>query len=466
MLTKKPHLLSSKELLFFGLTILLSIALLGCESRLSQLEQIKRGGELRVITHNSATTYYESHDGYAGLEYDMALLFAQRLGIKLHMVIANHFADIIPLIQQGKADFAAAGLAITEQHQKQVLFSSSYQSISPQLVYRAGNTRPQELNRLDGTLEIISNGNYIDRLQHLQQEYINLNWQENSELSSEELLRMVWEEVIDYTVADSNEVAINRRYYPELRVAQEIGAPQYLAWAFAKTDDLSLYNEVQSFFHDIKENGTLEHLIERYYGHVQKFDYVNTRRYLNHIDKRLPKYEAIFKQASLDSAIDWRLLAAMGYQESHWNPNARSPTGVRGIMMLTLNTTRELGLDNRLDPVQSIHGGLRYLEKIRARIPARVNEPDRTWMALTAYNIGYGHLEDARIIALQNGDNPDYWVNIKKSLPLLSQKKWYRQLRHGYARGHEALQYVENIRSYYDILVRKTDEKTATASAL
>lgn len=463
MLTKKRCLLRLKhdliKILSFFLLIIIALGTVGCESRLSQLEKIKRGGELIVLTHNSATTYYEGPHGYSGLEYDMALLFAERLGVDLHVVVADHFANIIPLIRTGDIHFAAAGLAITKKHQEDILFTSSYQSIFPQLVYRAGSARPKELGALKGQLEVMSNSNYHDRLYQLQKEHINLNWKENSDLGSEELLRMVWEEVIDYTIADSNEIAINRRFYPELRVAQDIGPPQYLAWGFAKTDDLSLYNAAQEFLKDIKENGILEQLIERYYGHVQEFDYVGTRRYLSHINKRLPKYEEIFKQACQQSIIDWRLLAAMGYQESHWNPKAISPTGVRGIMMLTLNTMRELGLDNRLDPQQSIHGGLRYLEKIRKRLPQRIQEPDRTWMALAAYNIGYGHLEDARIITLQNGLDPNRWVDVKKSLPLLSQKKWYRQLRHGYARGHEALQYVKNIRSYYDILVRKKEGK-------
>jgi len=166
-------------------------------------------------------------------------------------------------------------------------------------------------------------------------------------------------------------------------------------------------------------------------------------------------------EAAEQTGIDWRLLAAIGYQESHWNPRARSPTGVRGIMMLTQSTMRHLGLKNRLDPRQSIIGGARYIAMMKRRIPDRIPEPDRTWMALAAYNVGFGHLEDARILAQRDGANPDKWVDVKKYLPRLSRRKWYRRTKHGYARGGEPVRYVENIRSYYDILVWYTERDNA-----
>jgi membrane-bound lytic murein transglycosylase F len=268
----------------------------------------------------------------------------------------------------------------------------------------------------------------------------------------------VWAQTIDYTIADSNELGINQRFYPELRVAMDISEPQPLAWAFPIYEDTSLYDEAVDFFEEITESGKLRQLIDRHYGHVERLDYVGTRRYMRHIEERLPEFRPLFQAAAEATDQDWRLLAAMGYQESHWDPGARSPTGVRGIMMLTLNTMRQLGLDNRLDPEQSIMGGARYIRQIKDRLPERINEPDRTWLALAAYNVGMGHLEDARILTARNGGNPDKWVSVKRYLPLLSQKKWYEKTRYGFARGHEPVQYVENIRSYFDILVWQTME--------
>jgi membrane-bound lytic murein transglycosylase F len=216
-----------------------------------------------------------------------------------------------------------------------------------------------------------------------------------------------------------------------------------------------------AFFEKIESDGTLEQLIERYYGHITEFDYVGTRSYQAHIRQRLSAFREFFMEAAAEHGLDWRLLAAVGYQESHWNPQAVSPTGVRGIMMLTHAAAKDLGIDDRLDPAQSIRGGARYLNNMISRIPERVPEPDRTWLALASYNIGLGHLEDARVLTQKNKGDYDKWIDVKQNLPLLSQKKWFKQTRYGYARGREPVRYVENIRSYYDILVWYTEREHA-----
>ena len=285
----------------------------------------------------------------------------------------------------------------------------------------------------------------------------DLSWEERPQTDNEELLRLVAEGEIDLTVANSNEVTLNRRFYPELRVAFNLTEAQPLAWVFPADRDDSLYRSARDFFGDIKDNGTLHQILERYYGHARRLDYVGTRTFLRHIEERLPRFQAAFESAAAAQGLDWRLLAAIGYQESHWNPRAKSPTGVRGLMMLTQKTAGQLGVDNRLDPEQSIMGGAEYLKGVRDRVPQRIPEPDRTWMALAAYNVGFGHLEDARKLTQSQDGDPDKWVDVMKRLPLLSQRKYYIHTRHGYARGHEPVQYVQNVRSYYDILVWYTD---------
>lgn len=271
-------------------------------------------------------------------------------------------------------------------------------------------------------------------------------------MESEDLLQRVQDEKIDYTIADSNDVAVNRRFMQNIRVAFDLTKPQQLAWAMAHTEDSSLFDAMQTFFGRIHKDGTLAQLIERHYGHVDRLNFVESRTFLKHIEKRLPKYEALFKQTSDVVGIDWQMLAAIGYQESHWNPNAKSPTGVRGIMMLTRNTAKQVKVTDRLDPEQSITGGARYLRIIEKKIPKRIEEPDRFWMTLAGYNVGFGHLEDARIITQRQGANPDKWADVKKHLPLLSRKKWYSTVKHGYARGQEPVNYVDNIRAYYELL--------------
>ena len=270
--------------------------------------------------------------------------------------------------------------------------------------------------------------------------------------------------MIDYTIADSNEMDANQTLFPELRVAFNISEPQSLAWAMPFTEDGSLNNEIAAFFTKIEESGDLDRLIEKYYGHIRRFDYVDTRAIHRRIQSHLPKYQSLFEQAAKDFGFDWQLLAAISYQESHWNPDAVSSTGVKGLMMLTQATAKQMKVDNREDPAQSIYAGAGYLASIRARLPEQIIEPDRIWMALASYNVGLGHVEDARVLTQKNGKNPNLWPDVKQHLPLLSKKKWYEQTRHGYARGGEPVRYIENIRRYYDILLHSQQDSSTVRS--
>ncbi|MGO1693869.1 MAG: transglycosylase SLT domain-containing protein, partial [Marinobacter sp.] len=201
---------------------------------------------------------------------------------------------------------------------------------------------------------------------------------------------------------------------------------------------------------------------------LDHLNYVGARTFMHHVENRLPSYESLFRDHASIFNMDWRLLAAIGYQESHWRPNAISPTGVRGLMMLTRNTANYIGINNRLDAEESIQGGAKYFRMVHKKIPERIAEPDRTWFALASYNVGYGHLEDARRLTEGAGKNPDRWMDVKEFLPLLAQKEWYKQTRYGYARGHEPVLYVQNIRRYYDVLARMmkpTEELAAKDSS-
>ncbi len=423
-------------------------------SSLSLLEQIKETGELIVVTRNSPTTYYKvKNNEPAGFEYELVKLFAEGLDVKVTMVVPDSFEDVLNQIQNKTAHIAAAGLTITKNRQELFRFGPAYQEIEEQLVYNSTNRRPKNLSQLTaGTLEVVANSSHEERLNYLKNIIPDLSWKSNSTLESDELLQMVSDNIIEYTIADSNELSLNQRFLINLRVAFDISEPQLLAWALSNSDDNSLYLEVEKFFTKIKDNGELNRLIERAYGHVEKFDYVGTKIFMRHIETRLPKYRAFFERAAAEQGLDWRLIAAMGYQESHWNPAAVSPTGVRGIMMLTLKTAKDLKIKNRRDPESSIMGGARYFKQTMERININTSDPDRTWMAMAAYNIGYGHLLDAKRIALKLHKNPHSWLDLKKTLPLLASEKWHTKTRYGYARGWEPVSYVENIRSYYDIL--------------
>jgi len=419
----------------------------------NMLNHVLETGELVIVTRNSSTTYYEGPNGKTGFEYELAERFAESLGVELRVITSDNLREIFEILNTGEAHFAAAGLTITESRKEYVRFAPSYMDITEQLIYNNQSYRPRKVEDLDdGLLEVIEGSSHVESLIELQATHPELSWNTQKDIESEQLLYLVENQLIDYTVADSNEVSLNQRFLLELRVAFDISEPKKLAWAFPKIKDSSLYDKAMSFFWRNLNDGEITHLIEKHYGHVNQFDYVGNRIYIRHIATRLSKYIDMYHEAADKYKLDWKLLAAMGYQESHWNPKAVSPTGVRGIMMLTRHTAGQLGVKNRLDPESSIFGGAKYLDQIRRRFPDDLKEPDRTWYAMAAYNVGYYHVIDAQIIAKQLGKDPNKWADLQSILPLLARKKWYKKTKFGYARGWEPVKYVTNIRRYYDLL--------------
>ena len=442
-----------KRLCLFLLSIGLLIA---CDEAQPHLEEIIERGELRVLSRYGPTSYYVKGDNLAGFEYDLAQRFAIHLNVRLKIIVPDNLSDMLDLIEQGKADIAAAGLTITPARKDVIRFGPVYQEVTQQLVYRNGHKKPKNITALhNGQLEVVATSSHVDQLKSHQQDVPELNWTENNELTSSGLLELVQLEMIDYTIADSNEIAANQSLFPELRVAFNISEPQALAWAMPLSEDGSLYNEIALFFEKMEDSGDLDRLIEKYYGHIRRFDYVDTRAIHRRILTHLPKYQTLFEHAAREFDFDWRLLAAISYQESHWDPKAISSTGVKGLMMLTKATAREMNVGNRGDPAQSIYAGAKYLASIRDRLPERIIESERIWLALASYNIGLGHVEDARVLTQKNGLNPDLWPDVKVYLAKLSKKEWYSQTRYGYARGGEPVRYIENIRRYYDILLHQ-----------
>jgi membrane-bound lytic murein transglycosylase F len=432
--------------------LLLCFFLFGCQkdTESANLQRIIDRGYVTVGTLYGPTSYYLEAEGPTGFEYELAKKYADFLGVKLVIVPAYHLEDLFPKLESGNVDFLAAGLATTSNRLEKYSVAPSYDRISQKLVFKQGNERPRKLDDLTGKLMVTARTSHAENLTQLKLTNNDLKWEESSELDSEELLLEVLEGEIDYTVIDSNALAISRRYYPEISIGFTIKAPEPLAWLLNKQADTSILASLVEFFGQVHHNGTLLALDDKYYGHIEKFNYVDTRTFIKAIETKLPKYQAIFQKHGEE--VDWRLLAAISYQESHWKPNARSPTGVRGMMMLTLPTAKQMGITSRLDVEQSIRGGAKYIKRMIDKVPERIPHPDRLWFALASYNVGFGHLNDARIITQKQGGDPDRWVEVKKRLPLLKQKKYYKKTKYGYARGDEPVHYVENIRRYYDTL--------------
>ena len=401
------------------------------------------------------TTYYIGVDGPTGFEYELAEGFANYLGVELEIYPAYSLPELFPLIDESQVDFLASGLTITDERLSAYRFGPAYQQVSQKLVYKQGEDRPRELSDLnEGTLMVVEASSHAETLSSIAP--MDLRWLTTSEMDTEELFESVLNGSIDYTIADSNSLAVNRRRHPELSIGFTLNQDQNIAWLLHQSQDDSLLALMVEYFGEIRADGSLTALEYKYFGHIRQFNYVDTKVFIDAVDKRLPRYRPLFEEYS--DTVDWRLMAALSYQESHWNPRAKSPTGVRGMMMLTLPTAKEMGVSSRLNAEQSIRGGIRYFSKLLTRIPDRIEEPDKTWFAMAAYNLGWGHVEDARRLTHKQGGNPDKWIDVKQRLPLLRQKKYYKQTRFGFARGDEAVTYVTNIRRYFDTLVWLDEE--------
>jgi membrane-bound lytic murein transglycosylase F len=417
----------------------------------THLERIEKRGTLVMLTLNGATTYYFGAEGETGFEYDLARRFADYVNMPLEVITKPTLAELFSALQRGQGDFIAANLSRTAQRQADFRFSPPYETVSPVVVYRRGSTRPASLADLaEGRLVILAGTTYEPLLRKTAPE---LQWVADTDSSIEDLFDAISNEDIDYTIVDSNILELNRRYFPAIRPAFELEAAQDLAWATPRGDDDTLAQKMREFFALAGENGMLGSLRQRHYDHVESYEPVGTFTFMRQMRERLPPLRPYFEQAAEENDLDWRLLAAVGYQESHWNPAAVSRTGVRGVMMLTQRTARQLGVENRTDPQQSIDGGARYLRSMIDRLPDRIEKPDRIWLALAAYNVGYGHLEDARVLTQRSGGDPDRWLDVRERLPLLTQERWHSQTRFGYARGYEPVHFVENIRTFHEILM-------------
>jgi membrane-bound lytic murein transglycosylase F len=423
------------------------------EPEISRLESIQRHGSLVMLTRNSASTYFLDAEGETGPEYELVRAFADHLGVDLKVRVADSFSDLSTLLEQGEGDLIAANLTRTPQRELQFRFGPDYAETTTLVVFRRDLPRPRSIQDLVGlNMAVIGSSSYDDLLMDHASTLPQLQWEAREGVGMEDLLLAIDHGELDATLVDASIFSINRQFYPSVVGAFELQGKQPQAWAFVRDDDDSLSQQAEQFLHEYRSDGRLAALRERFYTNQDRLDYVGMFHFMHKVRERLPSYMDTFQQVATDRDVDWRLLAAMGYQESHWDPQAASPTGVRGLMMLTLNTASLLGLDNRLDPTQSIEGGARYFQRMHAKIPARIAEPDRTWMVLAAYNMGWGHLEDARVLAQRAGGNPDRWDDVEKALPLLTQEPHYRTTRYGYARGHEAQRYVSNIREYWEIL--------------
>jgi len=424
--------------------------------QISQLQKIKNKKTLNVVLLNAPSTYYIGADGAQGFEYDLLNAYAKYLGVKLNITPAHTVKEAIKLSKNPNIDITSASLSKTPLREETFNFGPSYFEVQEQVIcnrsMQKGSRFPRDVEDLEGLhITVGEDTSYSETIKSLQNDGFEINATFSSEYSTEELLDQVSTHKIDCTVADSNVYALNLRYFPEIAMAFSISGREQLAWLL-KENSKELKADMYAWINSFVQRGKMSQLKDHYYSYVLFFDYYNTKMFYKRMKTRLPKYRSEFQAAGTRFGIPWTLLASIAYQESHWNPKAKSFTGVRGLMMLTRHTAKLLGIKDRLDPKQSIVGGTRHIKQMLKFVGNEVKGENRLKFALAAYNIGLGHIRDAQALAREIGLNPYVWRDLKIVLPLLSQKKYYRSLQYGYARGEEPVKYVEAIYNYRNIL--------------
>ena len=436
----------------------------------SQLESILNRGVLRVATRESPLAYFKNETGnISGLEADLCSLFAASLGVKVEFIVADSIPAIFELLRTGEADIAAASLIRDPNQNPQFRFGSSYMKLRQQLLMREDEDKPRKLDDLDNAyISIVAGSGHSETARALSESNPDVVPQAMSAASGMELVAKLARKELDYVLIDAKMAHWAQMRFPEVKLALDIGEPKDYAWVFSPSiamcnqnpqernckgrDNDSLVQAAESFLDTIKQSGELQRIIDGYFDYLDTLDPDGSRQFLRAVRYQLTPYRAHFMQAGQRHNIDWRLLAATGYQESKWEPDAVSGSGPRGMMQFTTSTAQKLGIDPH-DPRSSIEGAARYLKILDQQLPHTIPPNERPWFSLAAYNIGIGTVLHAlRHYQRKHPKETLYWQDFKETLLQETQGSGFSQQRRKLA-----LHYVDSVRSYYELLIWLTE---------
>lgn len=411
-------------------------------------------GELRVATRADAISYREDDDGnVSGFEHDLLLKLGEELGVPVRFVVYRDAVRAINAVLNGEAHLAAAGLARNERFP--LNWSAPLREVDFVLVGRSDSPEiERESDLANRTISVRRGTLAAEKIERIRKRVPSLTAHYTARSGDQRLLTQLAGGELDLVATDRVHFALAAQIFPQLSLVYDLPVKSHIAWASPLEEDGGLSAGIAAFLDGAQSSGLLARLADRYFGHVRRLKEQDATTFLARVQDRLPRFLRHFKDAEAATGIDWRYLAALAYQESHWDPAAVSRTGVRGMMMLTAETADRLDVTDRLDARQSILGGARYMLMLQEQLPDDIPEPDRLWMATAAYNLGMGHFNGARAIARRLGKDDTSWWDIKSVLPLMSRPEYAARLKAGPARGGEALIMTENIRNYYDILSR------------
>jgi membrane-bound lytic murein transglycosylase F len=467
------RLLRRTVLFAAALAIAVGLALFQARDRRAPLVSPEEAHELVVMIRPGPVVYFPGPEGTpAGFEVELARLFAADSKVALRILLADSTSEVIAAVAEGRAHLGAGGLyrpspGSVDRHDlpssaassnvaptPEVAWTIGYATVEPVLIYNHDGYKPSNWADLDGeTVAYVDDVGFEAEIAAARSEHRGIKWQRLA-LPAAGLISQVSDGTVSYAIVGSVAAAVARNIYLDYEVGFPAGSRRDVAWAVSPRFP-EILQELDRFLARLERDGTLARLAERYVPSTRKLLRLDASVLQERVRTLLPQYRTMFHDAQERTGIEWRLLAAIAYQESQWDPAATSETGVRGIMQITEDTARRLGIRNLLDPAECVLGAARYLRELNDKLPARIPEPERTWLALAAFNIGQGHLEDARILAQRQKLNPDTWSDVKKVLPLLALPEFYGDAKQGYARGGMPVAFVDRVRGYYDVLLAR-----------
>ena len=458
--------------------IIILFALAACEDTAKtdmppwQSDAAENTPVINVALRVNPTSYYWQDGEATGFDYKLLQSFANHMHAKIKIIPVATAAKAIDLLKEQKVDMAAGALGQTQMYAKHFEISEPYYQSKQYLIYRYPDIKPRSFGEiLPADIDVSANPNHIELLGKLAQKYngesthANLDlkpndansnpWYLHPDTPSHKLIKMVNLGLIRYALADAHELSATQFLYPYVKIAFTVSENAPIVWLFnrepEKTSSQHLVHLANDLFATMQESGELDRLTKSHPEHFELLPYAEKLTFIESAYRKLSEHKRYFQMAANKYHFDWKLIAAMAYQESHWEPQAVSPTGVKGIMMLTKEIAQRYKVHDRLDAYQSIMAGSQYLDELLSKIPSEIPAPDRVWMALAAYLAGYGHLEDAFRVTRKRGAGTNSWVELSHSLELLKKPEWYQNSRHGKPRD-DVVTYINNIRNYQFLL--------------
>lgn len=449
----KTFSLAKVSLLFL---CLFASAFTSCSFFDSSLDLIKERGDIVLLTRNVPQSYYQYQEKNMGFEYEIARAFADHLGVKLSVRAVPRHADLVPWLLSGKGDFIGAAFMPTKKLRSDIAFSDGYLTVDQKVVVRR-HSHIKNIETLKQETVVVPKGSaFEESLIQLRQKKACFTITAVPLREIEDLLCSVSRGTIEATIAGPNMLKIYKRYYTNLHAPFSIGAKQPICWGVRKGSS-NLLSEMNSFLQQARKSGLLDKIYYKYFGYIEPLNPTDIRHFKRTLAKQLPKYITAIKDEAVQNQLDWRLIVAQIYQESHFNNHAKSNTHVKGLMQFTRDTAKEMGVEDVWNPNYTIAGGIKYLKKLYDLFD-EWDEFDRICVALASYNLGSGHILDAIKLAKTQGHNPYHWADLEKAVALLCRRDYYKGTTYGYCRGWEGVRYVRYVLNYYDILKQQSIE--------